>query len=205
MKLYHGTTERVGRQALTGGLLPRRITKSSNWGHSSPSHPNGVYLTDAYALYFAIQAANSTRIPATASVCLAVVEIETDRLSPFQLTLDEDTLEQVGRVGDELPKRWTMRQRTLYYRNRLPEYADGEKWLMGVRNAGTACHLGPIPPRAVTRVALINLRDQAALLCAAMQPVICVANYRYCAERYRQLTAQAFAGGPGIQIMENEE
>ncbi|MGW8177299.1 MAG: hypothetical protein ACWGQW_00660, partial [bacterium] len=50
MKLYHGTSARVARKAGQQGLKPRGKRKS-NW--DVPSRSDLVYLTLAYAAYFA--------------------------------------------------------------------------------------------------------------------------------------------------------
>jgi len=58
MLLYHGTSERVAKLALKQGLWPREDTKDSgNWDHTVPASPHHVYLTRAYAPYFAAQKA----------------------------------------------------------------------------------------------------------------------------------------------------
>ena len=54
MKLYHGTTEAVARKALREGLRTRSETGSTgNWQHTVSSPTDRVYLTEAYAPYFA--------------------------------------------------------------------------------------------------------------------------------------------------------
>ena len=54
MLLYHGTSERVAKLALKQGLWPRRdLNDEGNWDHTVESSPVHVYLTRAYAPYFA--------------------------------------------------------------------------------------------------------------------------------------------------------
>ena len=58
MLLYHGTSERVARNVLKHGLGPRDDTEcAGNW-EDHPSAGGMVYLTAAYAPYFAMNAAN---------------------------------------------------------------------------------------------------------------------------------------------------
>lgn len=53
MRLYHGTTEAVARAALAQGLAPRALTRAKGNWDKHPSNPHAVYLTTAYAGYFA--------------------------------------------------------------------------------------------------------------------------------------------------------
>lgn len=206
MKLYHGTSRAVALKAIRDGLKPRKMTKAGNW--ECASHSGAVYLTDAYPLYFGVQALEQTyfRNPeGDGRHIAAVVEIETDRLSPFDFVPDEDVLEQVGRRHDELPERWTMRQRTTYYRQRLAsEYRNGEGWLKSLEAMGTCAHLGPIPAAAITRVAFVDNRVPrgAQLMWEGLQPSISLINYRFMAPKYRELTQSVFGGGAGVQIQE---
>jgi methionyl-tRNA synthetase len=80
MKLYHGTDGRNIRRILRDGIHPRKITRKNNWGHSVPSNPHAVYLTTAYAGYFAMLASKSG--------LLGIVEVDSDKL-------DEDLLRPV--------------------------------------------------------------------------------------------------------------
>src|SRR5215831_10174199 len=116
MLLYHGTGETAAREAMQAGLLPRRLTKKSNWKHTVPSNPGAVYLTDAYPGYFAANAASRKER-------MAIIEVDSARLDPWRLGADEDVLEQALRRQDDLPQEWTMRQRTLYYRKRQFDYS----------------------------------------------------------------------------------
>lgn len=207
MKLYHGTTLAVGRRAMVEGLKPRREHARSNW-EKAQSHRDGVYLTDAYPLYFAVHAMEVAyyRTPEGEGRHVgAVVEIETDRLSPFALVPDEDVLEQVGRGQDDLPKGWTMRQRTAYYRAKLRDYTNGAGgWEKSLEAMGTCAHLDTIPAAAITRVAFVDNRvpQGAQLMWEGMQPSIMLINYRFMASKYRELTQRVFAAPAGVTVEE---
>lgn len=193
MRLFHGTAASVANKAIAEGLRPRRETKRSNWTNC-PSHPGGVYLTDAYPIYFAAQ--HNVAVA-------AVVEVETDRLNPFSLVPDEDVLEQVGRTQDGLPSKWTMRQRTVHYRNRLREYANGAGgWKKSLEAMGTCCYLGAIPPAAITRIAFIDTKEAIQLVWDGMQPSISLLNYRFRGEYYRDLAASVWTPRDGVTIQE---
>ncbi len=126
MLLYHGTSETRAKRILRDGILPRSSTKISNW-EGSPSHNRGVYLTDAYPLYFAIQATDD------GDQC-AVVEVDTDALDHAVLAPDEDVLEQNGRGLDDVSG--DMKKRTAWYRRRLHMYAGGGQWEISLRAMG---------------------------------------------------------------------
>lgn len=206
MKLYHGTSRPVALKALREGLKPRKMTKAGNW--ECASHSGAVYLTDAYPLYFAVQAVEQTyfrQSPGDNRHIAAILEIDALRLPPFDLVPDEDVLEQVGRKQDGLNPAWTMRQRTTYYRQRLArEYRNGEGWRKSLEAMGTCAHLGPIPATAITRVAFVDNREPrgAQLMWEGLQPSISLVNYRFMATKYRELTQQVFGGGAGVQIQE---
>jgi hypothetical protein len=109
LKIYHGTTEKIGRQALTEGLKPRKLTGKSNWKHSVESNPSLVYLTTAYAPYYALQSIKKFK-----GEKIAIIEIETDLLDKTKLRPDEDFIEQATRrdekngagiVGETMNKR----------------------------------------------------------------------------------------------------
>jgi hypothetical protein len=71
MKLYHGTSLRHLKSISDKGLVPRGA-RPSNW--KAASHDGSVYLSNAYALYFADQAQLDDE-------GLLLVEVETDRLA----------------------------------------------------------------------------------------------------------------------------
>lgn len=189
------------------GLKPRREHDRSNW-EKAQSHRDGVYLTDAYPMYFAVHAMEVAyhRTPEGDGRHVgAIVEVETDRLNPFNLVPDEDVLEQVGRGQDSLPAKWTMRQRTAYYRGKLRDYANGQSgWEKSLEAMGTCAHLDTVPAAAITRVAFVDNRVPAGAqhMWEGMQPSISLVNYRFMAPKYRGLTAAVFAGGPGVTIEE---
>ena len=108
--LYHGTNGAWLGSILRSGIEPRGSRPArNNWKHvPHQSNPRCVYLTDSYAPYFAFNAARGKD-----PLC-AVIEVDTDRLDPNNLTFDEDCWEQLGRGRDELPG--TMSERTIWYR-----------------------------------------------------------------------------------------
>jgi hypothetical protein len=113
-KLYHGTSAALIPRLEREGLLPRTHSKNKgNWGHTVPSNPKAVYLTDAYAWHFAAASSKDTGL---------ILEIDKSKLKPWKLAPDEDFLEQVSRkIGPPehphlAPTDWSMKKRTLFYR-----------------------------------------------------------------------------------------
>lgn len=194
MKLYHGTSEKAAKAALSGGLRPRRDTKRSNW--AATSHPGAVYLTSAYGPFFGANALNVGELrraaPDAPNARFAVIEVDVERLNPFDLVPDEDALEQIGRGHDELPEAWNMKRRTRHYRDRLKEYANGEAWRVSLRAMGTCAHLGVIPSRAMTRVAFVDIVRQRTATFAALDAQVSVSAFRFAGSRHVNLTRHVF-------------
>lgn len=183
MKLYHGTTLAHWKKIKTQGLIPRRSRKG-NWEHTVQSHGEAVYLTNAYALYYAC--ANKGNSP-------VILEIDTTKLKNELLVPDEDAIEQSTRNRDELPKHWSMIARTIYYRERLPLYKNTDSWKASLEAIGNCCYLSTIPLSAITKVAIIDkINDHLDLLMTAMDPSISLMNYRFIGRKYRGLTKWLF-------------
>lgn len=181
MLLYHGTTETVARQVLKHGIKPRGVKKKSNW-LGCPSHPKAVYLTTAYAGYYAICAINKDDERA------AIIEIDETKLDPCKLVPDEDACEQLMRGRDGI--KGTMIERTAYYRENLVNFAGQHKTSLNA--LGTCAHLGRIPPKAITRVAIFDPRKVAIASCAFLDPCISVLNYQLVGSKYRGLMKWMF-------------
>lgn len=193
--LYHGTSETVAQRALKAGLLPRSAHRNgSNWTHSVESNPDTIYLSDAYAPYFAVAASDipkdGTDEFEEGGVEAAVIQIDVSKLDHFKLVPDEDVLEQSGRRYDNVKGK--MKQRTRWYRTRLKQYRGTEAWLASLEAMGTCGHIGPIPVEAISRVAYWDLRNAPRFTFANMDAMICLANYRFVGDKYKNLTNQLF-------------
>lgn len=185
MKLYHGTSERNLKAILKDGLKPRGSKATGNWD-TCPSNPKTVYLTNAYALYYALNAARTGN--------LLVVEIDTDYKMADMFVPDEDAIEQVLRGRDGVAG--DMVTRTMHYRKMLPTLMGGvehpfvQDSLKALGNCGC---MGTVRPWAITRYAIINRKQvDKALLWQAMDPSITVLNYRICGTRYRNMVRWVF-------------
>lgn len=177
MRLYHGTSEADAKAIIRSGLRPR-ADRPSHW--SVESRADLVYLTNAYAPYFACNASGEDER-------WAVVEVEVDEAD---LLPDEDWLEQATR-GRSAPCRLRkMEARTAWYRKRLEGFRHHA--LDSLEGLGNAAHPG-VPPEGVTRVVLFDPKLNRMFAWMALDPSISILNYRFMGDKYRGLT-RAFAG-----------
>ena len=201
MRLYHGTVAESLPSIVRDGVRPRgELAGTSNWSHSVESHPDTVYLTTAYACYFAYNAAAEDFEALTP----AIVEIETELLErPDMLVPDEDALEQMtrflpdGELLDELQCGLSydpradmshVAERTRLYREMAAELGDW--WVKSIEVMGTCGHRGTVPPGAITRLAVLD--KDAPLTLAALDAQVGVNNYGVCGARYRNITRAIF-------------
>lgn len=173
MLLYHGTTADVARRALTEGLQPRGVlNKDSLW--DCESRPDAVYLTAAYAGYFAAHASDDQP--------WGIIEVDTDKL-PGTLIPDEDWLEQATRGQDVVDG--TMEERTAVFRDCLLGFSH--LWEHSVNGIGNCAHVGIIPPEAITRVTVYDPKQNPGVTLMAMDPCITLVNYQICGGKYQRL------------------
>ena len=121
MIVYHGTSMSAWKKIRQSGLVPRGETGQSNWTHSIESNPDTIYLTDAYAMHFALSAIRGTAKKFEEAV---IIEVDTDKLEKSALVADEDALEQVSRKQDGLPPDWSMQDRTRHYRGMVRRFQE---------------------------------------------------------------------------------
>jgi hypothetical protein len=195
MKLYHGTRGDIARLAPEHGLSPRNDTGVESHWPDNPSRDDLVYLTDAYALYFAIQA-TETDEP------LGIIEIDSTRLDDALLLPDEDFLEQVARgAAPAVSAKWegwpeggSMEARTEWFKWRLETFAH--HWKDSLRGLGNVAHAGSIPAEAVTRIGIIDPTKAKGIVWWAMDPAICLMNYQICGDKYRAMCEWAVGRSP---------
>jgi hypothetical protein len=184
MKLYHGTAGENVSAIVKHGIKPRRLTKQNNWKHSVASHEHAVYLTSAYAGYFAHQAAKTSK--------LGIVEVDTDQLDQGLFRPDEDFLEQATRNGKtsnrqlKRLKKLSMNERTEWFSTHLDEFAHA--WKASVERLGTCSYLGEVQAAAITRASIFDYKKNALVATELLEPTITIANFKFCSERYHALT-----------------
>lgn len=181
--LYHGTTGDRLASIQANGIRPRGRDKS-RWQMASGR--DRVYLTDAYAPYFALNEFSPSAPP-------IVFEIDADKLDAGLFMADEDFVEQATRGGDP---QGSMQERTRYFRNNMRRLTDANPHLtaaLSLEKLGTCAYEGVIPPEAITQVMVIDKPGPFAL---TFDPMIMLANYRICGPEYRFLTAKLFNREP---------
>lgn len=202
MLLYHGTSERVARDVLKHGLGPRDDTGGEGNWEDHPSAGGMVYLTAAYAPFFAMNASNEGER-------WAVIEIDTDLLDEDNLRPDEDFLEQITRSpenrqtlhnmgvehcdeGDILALDASMEERTRWIRDHIeffgPYWGNGEMWEKSIEGIGNCAHIDWIGPEAITRVGLFDPTSNEAIAMLSLDPSITLMNYLICKNKYTNLT-----------------
>lgn len=194
MKLYHGTTSKHLAKIMVDGLTPNNQNLNSNWEHTVAAGNDIVYLTNAYAMYFANQAVSDE----PGEEFLAVLEIDVDQLWEEYLIADEDAVEQTSRGQDDLPTTWTMIQRTQYYRERAHLYS----WEGSLKALGTCGYHDSIPLEAITRIALISIKKYVELIIGGYDPFISVMNYGLLGASYRHASQWLF--DPGVEYKADE-
>jgi hypothetical protein len=169
--LYHGTRATHFDNLANFELVPRGVSGNSRWTHSVESRPDAVYLSTAYPLHYAINAAEGGDI--------LIIEIATDHLDTTKLIADEDAL---AHGKDDLPRTMDLAERTRYYRERAHLYPAN----VSLRVMGTCSHLGPIPATAITRIARVPEQGVGRLVLGGLDPVVSPIHYAIFAKEFEQ-------------------
>jgi hypothetical protein len=183
MLLVHGTSLPVAHLAIRQGLRPRGKSEC-RWG-GFPTSPDVVYLTNAYGLFYAINAADDS----DQEVCL--IEIDTDVIEKMMVA-DEDTLEQTYRMNRKNPlypldfdPAWNTAKRTQWFAKNLiigKTLGYDHKW--SLKKMGNCAHFGSIPKDAITRIVSIQNVNHMWWL-QFFDPTITMANFIFLGEQYR--------------------
>ena len=179
MKVYHGTAYKALPYILKHGIKPRQDNEG-NWPKAI-SREGFVYMTTCYPLYYAIQATKDN------SKKIVIFEVETDLLRQSRLAPDEDFIGSVLslQLKISIEEGMAMCLNPLDWRH---------EWRKGVANMGNCCYFGKIPLKAITRYAIIDTKNNVALLMRGMDPSISLMNYRLMSETYLSLVAHVFDG-----------
>lgn len=188
MKLYHGTTDRHLTSILARGIVPRGGSRRGNWS-KFPSHPKMVYMTTAYAPYFAWVAADIRKREKA-----MIVEIDLERLKTSSLYPDEDFIAQalsrqqnvsIDSIHD------TVRRDIEGYRHHAFDSLSG---------LGNICHKGAVPAEAITRIATIDLDLQSELSQVCMDPSVSTINYQILGGNYRSVISWIFGDRDDFEV-----
>lgn len=176
MKLYHGTSASNLDSIVARGLSPRG-RKRGNW-KDFPSRSDMVYLSTAYAPYFAMQSLKK-------DTTLLIVEVDTDLLDESRLHPDEDFVTQAIAAQKNIPIESIHGE----IRRTLEHYQH--HWKDSVNGLGNAAYKGTVPPRAITRLCTVDLSKQKNMILIC-DPSVSIINYRFCGERYRSIMPWLF-------------
>ena len=180
MKLYHGTSDKHLPQILKKGLCPRS-GKKGNW-EEFPSRSDMVYLTLAYAPYFALnQDGNPT-----------VLEIDADLLNEEHFLPDEDFISQTISKQEKLPFK-TIHNKV---RRQLKSYQT--YWPLSLEKIGNCCYQGKIPASAIKRYVVWDVEKQLCVSLMSLDPTITSMNYKILGEKYRGLITWLFGDCPNL-------
>lgn len=187
IKLCHGTGARLLETILSSGLRPRGERQSA-WGQC-PSHPDRVYLTNAYAFYFAQNVVDYEE-----DLLIVEVEVDVSKLVP-----DEDFLGQSSKGTDWEADYPDLIERTLVMRDAVDKMPRRQRQLLAIssiENLGNAAHIGRIFPAALRRIARVPHRQISQIVMQEFDPTISIANYRLMGERYRSFQESLFERFP---------
>lgn len=176
MRLYHGTNEANLSKIKLHGLRPRQRRKSQ-W-KEYPSRPDMVYLTTAYALYFALNSKGKSRY--------MILEIESDELDQNKFFPDEDFIAQ-KLAWQEKAK---LSDIHLDIRDNLEAYQ--QYWQDSIDGLGNCCYKGTIPFSAIKRICFLEPNTRMYIEIMAVDPAISILNYTLLGSKYRGLLAWLF-------------
>jgi len=185
MKLYHGTSSRHLGSVLKEGLKPRG-RKKGNW-KSFPSRKDMVYLTNAYAPFFAIQGSKGKEKA-------LVLEIDTDLLDFDRLYPDEDFIAQALAYQTKRPLDEVHEE--------VKKELEGYQHLAmdSLERLGNCSHKGGVPASAISRYCLIDCVERADIGMMSMDPSISIMNYKFCGSKYRSVISWLFGDRDDFEL-----
>lgn len=187
-RLYHGTSSKFLTRIMSYGLKPRGSRRRGNW-EAYPSRQDFVYLTTAYAPYFAWNAADTKK-----GEKALIVEVNPAFLHESSLFPDEDFVAQAISSTEKRPiseVHGKVRDTILYY---------GDLAEASIEHLGNVAHRGTIEPDAITRYATIDLKQQRDLAWACLDPSISCINYKICGSKYRSIISWIFGDRPDFEV-----
>lgn len=176
MHLYHGTSTEHLESILRDGIQPRQVTGlPSNWERDVPTMPGYVWLTAAYAVYYAVEAAREGHDA-------VILRVDWDRLKLFP---DEDFI--AGHTSDNTRESWKSE------RARIDPADYKELWALSLERSGNVCTL-QVPASAIIDHRIIPVEGNMQLLLnTGLDSVPTEINYSTeCGELYRRCLAAYF-------------
>ncbi len=161
--LYHGTTERIAKQAPVFGL-------------SAATGP--IYLTDVYPGYFAFYASTKE------DDRWGILEIDLALLEQGLFVPSEWLLEQT--VGRPAKSESARTKRLDSFRKNLDRYH--RKWKESLRSIGSCAYLGPVPKKAIRRVTIYDPHSNPMITTAVISTRLTLAEHKQNYARHRAVT-----------------
>lgn len=183
--LYHGTSSIHLDSILRDGLKPRG-RKKGNW-ESYPSRSDMVYLSSAYAPYFAI---NSCKKGEKA----LILEINTSKLEVSNLYPDEDFIVQAIAMNEK--------QDLDDIHNDIRDTIENYQhhYLDSLGGLGNVSHMGKVPSGAISRYILLDYDKRSDLGMMVLDPCISLLNFKFCGNRYRSIISWLFNDRKDFEI-----
>ena len=181
--LYHGTSERFLEKILRMGICPRGRAPSENWPAKFASRKDMVYLTSAYAGYFAYNAVQSEER-------MLILEVDQDKLDVERMFPDEDYLGQCYAKQFDVPLETAHAQ----IRSRLGTFRH--HWRASLSGMGTVAYRDAVPIEAVKRYALLEITGRPRLWTSFMDPSISIINFQHCGPKYIGMLEWVFGDRP---------
>ena len=169
MILYHGTNPTFGKSIMENGFLDRVGSRKSNWSKDIQSKEGFVYLTSAYAFYYAVACSKGKK------GAIIQVDIKEEDLYP-----DEDFIMQ----ANKLSKKETA----------LIDLEDYKHIsMLSLNHLGTVC----AKPDKITVTGYREFDINEIIRYS--DPIITLMNYRILGGYYKRLTTTWFETGKFIQ------
>lgn len=184
MKLYHGTGIRNLDSILNKGLQPRN-RKKGNW-KEFPSRKDMVYLSTAYAPFFALNSQDSEGV---------ILEVNLDDLDASKLFPDEDGIAQAISQQEKRPLNIVHQE----VKNNLEAYQHYA--MQSIDLIGNICYQGTIEPSKIKRLTTIEFKKRPDLAMICCDPSISVMNYRLIGNKYRTFTEWLMSYRPDFDVM----
>ena len=187
IRLSHGTSSRHLDSILRHGLKARGKAPSM-W--TCESNPRMVYLTNAYSLYFAVNAAQHHDDT-------LIVEVE---VPLSQLYCDEDAYAQATYAQSGQRQTLSLLEYTRLCRDGLHGERNAKQRRRyaaeSLRLLGTACCRDVIAPECITRIARLPFEVVPSIFMSEFDPLISIYNYLLFAERYQRFQQSLFERFP---------